>query len=782
MQLTPRWYKLREHEGQHGLWTCKSRFVLVPCGRRSGKSEIAKRKLVLEAINPDSGYADANYFAAAPTHAQAQRIYWKDLKALIPKELITNIAESRMVIELYNGASIYVVGMDKPERLEGIPWNGGILDEYGNMKPKAWLENVRPALSDRNGWCWLIGVPEGRNHYYDLFLQAMDDRSGDWAIFQWPSSDILPESEIESAKRMLDELTYRQEYEADFVSFTGRAYYNFDMSLHTSHALTYNPNAPLIFCFDFNVSPGVAVVLQEQVLPGCFERVPNPRLFQGPNALNEALQCESPEAFTRRPIVGTGVIGEVHIAQNSTTPAVCRRLIQDWGKHRGEILCYGDASGGAGGSAKTEGSDWELIYQQLSRHYGDRINIIVPRFNPPERARVNAMNTRLKTADGVVSMLIDTKCQFLIKDLEGVRVLEGGSGEIDKKRDKKLTHMCFAGETPLNGQRIDSLPERGTGNTMFGKADFINPGIRGYSELVELVFADGQKVRCTPDHLIMTTKGWKPAVDCLDAFGYFVTQMEEARWSETEYGLMDSFTIGMADTIVAQKVRAYIKRFGENIMAQFQKAIVSITKMAIGATMPLKIWNACHLPIMQNCICQNPSGRIPVSEQSKSLLRLQEIGTGQTRGGNGIKGTMRSKREHCTKNDTRINAGIAEKSIRLPERSRAFAQKLVRQQQGEQAGLMECQPSVLNAGEHSCGTNISIGKYDAAKSAIMRIVEVRHLPGLHPVYCPKFEIGHFCLDNGLVVSNSDALGYYICYEFPVQADQELLEFPVANRF
>lgn len=442
--LTNRWYKLRSHSGQRDLWHSLARFIVLPCGRRSGKSEIAKRKLVLAALNPNSGYPDANYFAAAPTRDQAKRIFWSDLKAMIPKKLITKISESELLIQLYNGASIYVVGMDKPERIEGLSWNGGILDEYANMKRKAWEENVRPGLSDRNGWCWLIGVPEGRNHYYDLYLQALQDKTGEWAVFQWPSSDILDPAEVESARRTLDELTFRQEYEADFVSFTGRAYYNFDPVTHISNALTYNPRAPLIFCFDFNVSPGVAVVLQEQVLPGCFERVPNPRLFRGPDALKQAMECQSPEAFIRKPIIGTGVIGEVHIAQNSTTPAVCRKLIQDWREHQGEILCYGDASGGASGSAKVQGSDWDLIYEHLAGHYGDRVNIIVPRANPPERSRVNAMNTRLKTTDGTISMLISPECTFLIKDLEGVRVLEGGAGEIDKKRDKKLTHISDA--------------------------------------------------------------------------------------------------------------------------------------------------------------------------------------------------------------------------------------------------------------------------------------------------------------------------------------------------
>ena len=32
----------------------------------------------------------------------------------------------------------------------------------------------------------------------------------------------------------------------------------------------------------------------------------------------------------------------------------------------------------------------------------------------------------------------------MVKDIEGVRVLEGGSGEIDKKSDPKLTHLSDA--------------------------------------------------------------------------------------------------------------------------------------------------------------------------------------------------------------------------------------------------------------------------------------------------------------------------------------------------
>lgn len=411
--LTPRWYRLKPHDGQNALWRSKARFIVLPCGRRSGKSEIAKRKLVLSAINPDSGYPDANYFAAAPTRDQAKRIYWRDLKALIPKPLISKTSESELLIQLYNGATIYVVGMDKPERIEGLSWNGGILDEYANMKKMAWEENVRPALSDRNGWCWLIGVPEGRNHYYELYQFALSEKSGDeWAAFTWKSAEILPEHEIASARATLDELTFQQEYEASFVTFKGRCYYPFLRETHTARLRhLYNPKATLIFCFDFNVEPGVAAVCQEAVLP---------------NGLD-----------------GTAVIGEVHIPHNSNTPAVCRRLIQDWGKHQGPIICYGDATGGSKGSAKVAGSDWDLIKSEF-RQAGINARYEVPQANPPERARVNAVNTRLRNGANEIRLMVDTEASAMTLDLEGVILLEGGSGEIDKKATPKLTHISDA--------------------------------------------------------------------------------------------------------------------------------------------------------------------------------------------------------------------------------------------------------------------------------------------------------------------------------------------------
>lgn len=423
---TPRWTPLRPHPEQHAYYRSAARFNVVPAGRRSGKTELAKRRLVRAAVVRSLAGGGPNgpggrYFAAAPTRDQARRIYWDDLKALVPKSFLSGPPrETELLIPLRNQVEIQVLGLDKPERIEGSPWDGGILDEFADLRPEVWSRHVRPALSDRRGWCDLIGVPEGRNHFYDRYREALLDKSGEWAVFHWPSADILPPEEIAGARRDLDPLTFQQEYEAGFVNFAGRAYYCFRQETHVVQGLVYDAGEPLIICLDFNVSPGVAVIAQEQYLPGIADH-------------------------DGRPVHGTGVIGEAHIPRNSNTPAVCRRIAADFPDHLGPVWVYGDASGGAGGSAKVAGSDWDLVRRVLGDQYGGQLEIRVPRRNPPERVRVNAVNSRLRSADGLVRMVIDGQAApRLVEDLDGVRLLEGGSGELDKRRDPHLSHLSDA--------------------------------------------------------------------------------------------------------------------------------------------------------------------------------------------------------------------------------------------------------------------------------------------------------------------------------------------------
>lgn len=373
---------------------------------------------------------DGWFVCAAPTHAQAKQIFWKSLKAMVPRKLVNYISESERMIQMVHGPKISVLGLDVTERIEGTPLDGIVLDEFANMKKSVWEEHVRGCLStvDRPpGWAWFIGVPEGRNHYYKLCMDAKREDRPEWASFTWHSADIIHPQELMSVRNEMDPVIFAQEYEGSFVNFMGRAYYQFNLEKNASRRFEYDPGLPLIFCFDFNIAPGVCAIVQEQ-----------------------STMTKQEEAKWRGEHPGKGllpkstvVIGEVHIPKGSNTVLVCNRLIQDWGHHEGAVYLYGDATGGNSGSAKLAGSDWDIIKRELHVAFPG-MKMRVGKQNPRERARVNAVNSRFKSANGKHRLFIDPEnAPRTAEDFDGVRVVEGGTGEIDKK-DLELTHLSDA--------------------------------------------------------------------------------------------------------------------------------------------------------------------------------------------------------------------------------------------------------------------------------------------------------------------------------------------------
>lgn len=412
--LTERWTQLDEHREQLALVNSRARFRVVAAGRRSGKTERLKRRLVRCGLEGLSGVQSPTFVAAAPTRDQAKRIFWADLKALSPREWVASVSESELTIRYRSGAQLMVVGLDRPQRIEGVPLDGIGVDEIAEVKRESWEQSIRPALSTRGrppGWAWFTGRPKGRGLFYELYSRA-GTREG-WESFTWTSATVVDPAEIEQARQDLDPLTFAQEYEAQWVSFDGLAYYQWSPKDHL-RTLAYDPTKPLIIALDFNVDPGTAVIAQEQLLDG----------------------------ETR-----TAIIGEVHIPKNSNTPAVCRRLVADWGKHPGDVLLYGDPAGGARHTSQTEGTDWDLARAVLRPAFGGRLKERVARKAPYVRDRLNAVNSRLKSTAGLVRLVVDpAKAPNVVKDFEGVTLLAGGSGEIDKKGSeaKGLTHLTDA--------------------------------------------------------------------------------------------------------------------------------------------------------------------------------------------------------------------------------------------------------------------------------------------------------------------------------------------------
>lgn len=252
-----RWYPLTEHPVQTSLVNDPVRFKVVPAGRRSGKTERAKRFVVREAMREPGPY-----FVAAPTRDQVKRIYWADLKRLCFTSVLgdRSVSESELQIRLPNGSTISLIGLDQPQRMEGVFWAGGIIDEIADVREGAWEENISPALDTFNptkpnyrAWCWLIGVPDGLNHYYEMAEYARTSNDPDWRLYTWKSADILPADVIEAAKRRMSLKQFRQEYEASFETAAGKVYEDYGPENETNE--TIKPHEQLMWHHDFNYTP-----------------------------------------------------------------------------------------------------------------------------------------------------------------------------------------------------------------------------------------------------------------------------------------------------------------------------------------------------------------------------------------------------------------------------------------------------------------------------------------------------------------------------------------------
>jgi hypothetical protein len=266
-----RWYLLRDHDKQLALINDPHRFKVVAAGRRSGKTERFKRYVTRAAFSVPGG----RFFAGAPTRQHAKDIFWEDLKLLTFSSLHSrHPLETELRIFLPNNSTLTVIGMDEPRRFEGQPWTGGGFDEFADMKDEAWSRHIEPALDtvdprwpNYRAWCWLFGVPEGRNHFFDRFEYGRTANDPQWKSYHWKSAEILPEDVILAKKMTMSALEFRQEYEASFETAEGVVYSDYDVTNYTFD--TVQPYEEILWCHDQNYTPlssAIAVKRDEKVL------------------------------------------------------------------------------------------------------------------------------------------------------------------------------------------------------------------------------------------------------------------------------------------------------------------------------------------------------------------------------------------------------------------------------------------------------------------------------------------------------------------------------------
>ena len=395
-----RWYPLIDHAVQLALVDAVPngcRFPVVPAGRRSGKTERFKRFLAKQAMK----HPNEKYFAAAPTHAQAKKIFWDDLKLLTFSSTHANKpSETDKIIFMPNGSEIHLLGLDKPARIEGINWTGGGIDEIADVKSEAVEANIMPALNtvtpdrpDYRAWCWFLGVPDGLNHYYDMAMRAEAGTDPDWGYFHWKSADILPPDVIEAAKRTMSERQYKQEYEASFETATGRIYEDYSKANHASR--TIEPHEQLLWMHDQNYTPLSSAI--------------------GVRDGDNLYLCDE--------IVLTSAISKQSAME----------FVEKYKDHENKnVLIYGDPAGRAG-EKHGHASDYTDMEDVLKSN-GWTYSRNVKRKHPAIKDRQNSVRAKIKTADGHISLYVNPQtAKWCDKGLSTVQLQDGSTFQEDQK-------------------------------------------------------------------------------------------------------------------------------------------------------------------------------------------------------------------------------------------------------------------------------------------------------------------------------------------------------------
>lgn len=240
----------------------EERWASVVAHRRAGKTVACIMDLIKRAVEHKG--REPRFAYVAPTYTQAKDVAWSYLKEYTSAIPGMEKSESELSVTFpHNLARIRLYGAENYDRLRGLYLDGVVIDEAGDIDPRAWPEVIRPALSDRQGWATFIGTPKGRNAFYEIAERAKKDNGWYFANLKASQTGLIAASELADAKQTLTPEQFAQEYECSFSAAIVGAYYGRDMeAAEADKRITRVPHdrsADTFACWDLGIGDSTAI-------------------------------------------------------------------------------------------------------------------------------------------------------------------------------------------------------------------------------------------------------------------------------------------------------------------------------------------------------------------------------------------------------------------------------------------------------------------------------------------------------------------------------------------
>ena len=240
-------------------------------------SFMAARDLEPKLLEPNK-----RFWIVGPTYDLAEkefRVIWRDMIVNLgfgkdpSVSKVYNKRQGNMHIEFTDRNTILEVrSAQNPENLVGESLDGVIMSEAAKHTQETWDRYIRPALGDRRGFADFTTTPEGFNWLYDEWMRGQDETFPEYNSWRFPSymNDIIfpggvDDPEIKLLKRTMPKDAFTQEIEADFGSFVGKIFPEWDVSKHVKNH-TFRPDWPNYIGFDIGYTNPLAAI-EFQVSP-----------------------------------------------------------------------------------------------------------------------------------------------------------------------------------------------------------------------------------------------------------------------------------------------------------------------------------------------------------------------------------------------------------------------------------------------------------------------------------------------------------------------------------
>lgn len=208
------------------------RFITACISRRLGKTFIANMMAQLVWLVPG-----CHVLLIAPDYSLAQ-ISWDEQQRLIKKyDIETEVNNSKdRVVHFTNGSMIKVASVNKADSAVGRSYDFILFDETAIAQDARDKFEValRPTLDRKGATAVFISTPRGDNWFKEYYDRGFDDYFPTWASIHatYHENDRMNEDDVEDARRSMTKSKFAQEYLADFITFEGQIFSEFDPDRH----------------------------------------------------------------------------------------------------------------------------------------------------------------------------------------------------------------------------------------------------------------------------------------------------------------------------------------------------------------------------------------------------------------------------------------------------------------------------------------------------------------------------------------------------------------------